>query len=170
MENTNLNELFDFYRTKIPLNKSDSVTLTTILVNESKSIGPKDYLTQITFYLNNIVTAIISILLIPIVPFSTIGIGLIVLLTFSLFLLVISFVWMIFFALLISSSWLWIKFWILRPLLFLPGLIITITGMIFCSLMPDMGEKYQKIEKMSLCNSWPYSYTFFSISKNIDIE
>ena len=32
MENTNLNELFDFYRTKIPLNKSDSITLTNILV------------------------------------------------------------------------------------------------------------------------------------------
>ena len=166
----NLNELFDFYRTKIPLNLSDSIALTRILIDESVSIGPKDYLSRITYYFNNIATSILTIVLIPIIPFSTFGLGLIVMLTFSLFLLVISFIWMIFLILLISSSWLWIKFWILRPLLILPGLIIAITGSIYCSLMPDMGEKYQKILKMSLCESWPYSYTLLSISKNNYIE
>jgi hypothetical protein len=75
---------------------------------------------------------------------------------------------MAFFAMLLGTSWLWIRAWYLRPLLLVPGVLIAVLADVYVSFVPDMGKKYQKILKMTLCDSWPYSYLVFEEARNFD--
>ena len=38
------------------------------------------------------------------------------------------------------------------------------------SLIPDMGEKYQKVLKMGFCDSWPYTFLVFKLSMDVEGE
>ena len=53
------------------------------------------------------------------------------------------------------------------PFLLAPGVFIAVLADVYISLVPDMGEKHQKVLKMALCDSWPYSYLVFKVVRNL---
>jgi len=134
------------------------------LVSEAISLGPKDPLTKFTYGLQSV----LRLLFVPLYilfPISTFILGILVTLSFGLLLLPFSLIWGLLFGLLLVTSKLWIKFWILRPILIIPGICLSVISFYFNNLMPSMGERYQKLLKSSLCDSWPYSSILFELSR-----
>ena len=78
----------------------------------------------------------------------------------------LSAVWLPFLGFLLGSSWLWLKVPFFRPLL-LPGVIIARLANVYVSLVPKMGEHYQKVLKMTLCDSWPLSLIVFQLNLRV---
>jgi hypothetical protein len=138
------------------------------LIKEAQKIGPKDILTVGAYGLNaglRLVLFPVNLILVP--PFTFV-LGILTMITFGLLLMILSLVWFIFFGFIIGSSWLWIKAPLARPILFLPGVLIVLVSDIYVSLIPDMGEKYQKLIKLALCDSWPFSLLVYRLSLNIE--
>ena len=139
----------------------------SMFIDNAKAAGPQDPLTVAAYTVNSI----LRILLFPIlliVPIVTLVLGLLVQISFGILLIPLSIIWMAFFATLLATSWLWLRAWYLRPFLLVPGVLIAVLADVYVTLVPDMGEKYQKILKMGLCDSWPYSYLVFEESRNFD--
>ena len=136
-------------------------------INIALTTGPRDPLTRAAYAANTILRMLLFpiILLVPIVTFV---LGLLIQISFGILLLPLSIIWMAFFAMLWGTSWLWIRAWYLRPFLLVPGVFIAVLADVYVSFVPDMGEKYQKILKMGLCDSWPYSYLVFEEARNFD--
>ncbi len=136
-------------------------------INNAQATGLQDLLTVAAYTANTI----LRILLFPILlimPIVTLALGLLVQISFGILLFPLSIIWMAFFAMLLATSWLWIRAWYLRPLLLVPGVFIAVLADVYVSFVPDMGEKYQKLLKLALCDSWPYSYLVFEESRNFD--
>jgi hypothetical protein len=107
-----------------------------------------------------IVTGLLGFVLIPIVPISTFVLGLLVFLTFGLFLLPISLVWSgCFYFPLLGLSFVYENMKILRPIAAIIGIPIAITGEAFVSLMPSMGENDSKMAKWLSTTSFPFTYS-----------
>jgi hypothetical protein len=128
------------------------------LIAEAMAEGPKDLLSKATHAINNVVGVLYFLPMLVLTPISTFILSLIV--SLPVVGLVIFFVfdvpWWLVFGTLLGSSWLWLKVPFLRPFLMLPGILAACVGDIYVSLIPDMGEKYQKVLKMGFCDSWPY--------------
>jgi len=138
-----------------------------MFISNAQADGPQDPLTMAAYTANTI----LRILLFPkllIIPIVTLALGLLVRISFGILLLPLNVIWMAFFAMLLGTSWLWIRAWYLRPLLLVPGVLIAVLADVYVSFVPDMGKKYQKILKMTLCDSWPYSYLVFEEARNFD--
>jgi hypothetical protein len=45
--------------------------------------------------------------------------------------------------------------------------LVTVVGNVFVAFNPDMGERFQKQIKGVLCDSWPYSWIIFQLSKEL---
>ena len=143
---------------------SSSNAVVNRLVKEAMEIGPRDPLSVGTFTFHQVLNFILlpaNLLLVPPVTFI---LGLAVMITFSVLLMVFSIVWFPLLGIILGSSWLWLKAPILRPILFLPGIIVALISNVYVSLIPDMGEKYQKLLKLAFCDSWPYSLLVFQLS------
>lgn len=138
------------------------------LIKQAQIIGPKDPLTVGAFASNLFLRIILFPINVILVPLTTFILGILVTLTFGLLLIILSLVWLPLFGLILGSSWLWIKVPLTRPILFLPGVIIAVVSEFYVSLVPDMGEKYQKLLKLGLCDSWPYSFLVYQL--NLAIE
>ena len=138
--------------------------IVSALVAEATRIGPQDPLTIFAYGLNTVCRLLLlpTLLLIPLV---TAVLGLLVAITFGLLLLPLSLLWMPIFGFLIGSSWLWIRAWYVRPLILILGVVIAILGNLYTSFVLDMGEKYQKVLKIGLCDSWPHSYNVFRLAR-----
>ena len=119
---------------------------------------PKTKMTIAAVFLNSLIGLILAIPLAILVIPTTMILALLVHLSFGMLLLIFSLVWLPVFALLLGSSWLWLKIPLLRPILLVPGLVIARIGFIYTSLVPDMGEKHQKAIKLALCDQWPITY------------
>ena len=142
---------------------SDANAVVNAQLEEARTEGPRDFLTIGTWIFNGI----LNLLLLPaifLVPVFTFVLGLAVTATFGLLLFPLSVLWLPFFGTLLGTSWLWLKIPVLRPFLLLPGVIIARVANLYVSLTPDMGEKYQKVLKMGLCDAWPLSLLLFQIS------
>ena len=136
-------------------------------INIAQATGPQDPLTIAAYVANTI----LRMLLFPImllIPIVTLVLGLLVSISFGILLLPLSIIWMPFCGVLLGTSWLWIRAWYLRPFLLVPGVFIALLANVYVSFVPDMGEKYQKVLKLALCDSWPYSYLVFEESRNFD--
>lgn len=111
--------------------------------------------------------------MIPTIPLMIISIptknilGCVIGLTFGLLLLPLSLVWLPFLGYLLGTGWLWIKIPVLRPFLIIPSVLVAVVGNIYVAFMPDMGERFQKQFKGVLCDSWPYSWLIFQLSKEL---
>jgi len=136
----------------------------TNLITEAQRIGPKDPFTIVAYGFNATIRLILSPLNLIIVPPFTFILGILAAVTFGVLLMVLSVVWLPLMGLILGSSWLWIKAPITRPFLLLPGVVVAVVADVYVSLIPDMGEKYQKLLKMGLCDSWPYSYLVFQLN------
>ncbi|MFH1140519.1 MAG: hypothetical protein V1724_02360 [Chloroflexota bacterium] len=132
-------------------------------LEEARATGPRDFLTQGAIVLNGVL-GLLFLPTIVLVPVSTFILGLAVTATFGLLLFPLSVIWLPFLGVLLGTSWLWIKIPVLRPFLLLPGITIARVADVYISLIPDMGEKYQKVLKMAFCDNWPVSWLLWQIS------
>ncbi len=120
-----------------------------------------DFFTNITRYTNKGIISVIAIPLFPIQLVTTFVLGLLAKITFGIFLWIGSVIWMPFFALLIATSWLWLRVPLLRILLFFPGIILAVVSNIYATLMPCMGEWDARKIKIDLCYIWPLSWNLY---------
>lgn len=114
----------------------------------------------------HLLTGFIAVLLIPLVPVTTIFLGFLITITFGLLLIPISLIWSCFYFPLLGLSFVWEKNRILRPLISIIAIPISIIGYVFVSLMPSMGEKNSKLEKSLNTTVFPYNWTLFQLKKN----
>ena len=145
--------------------KAESLALVNEIIAEAMRIGPKDSFSRIAFMSRSIFGYLFfpTVILIPI---TTTILALLSFISFGLLLLPLSLIWMVFLGFTLGTSWLWIKVPITRPVLIIPGIVIPTLGGIYVSLIPDMGEHFQKHLKMGLTDSWPYSYLIWQISRH----
>lgn len=97
----------------------------------------------------------------PIQIVATLALGIAVKLTFGLFLLPISFVWVALLCPMLGLSWACHKAPALRNLVgivFIPWAIVANT---FAALMPSMGEFESRASKLMLCDAWPFTWEFW---------
>ena len=139
------------------------------LIAEAMAEGPKDLLSKATHAISTVVGALYFLPMLVLIPISTFILSLVV--SLPVVGLVIFFVfdvpWWFVLGTLLGSSWLWLKVPFLRPFLLLPGILVARVGDIYVSLIPDMGEKYQKVLKMGFCDSWPYTYLVWRRSLDV---
>jgi len=106
----------------------------------------------------NVALSLIAWLVIPIQFVTTFVIGILVTISFGLFLLPISLIWFVFFLWpLIGLSWIWEKVPFLRIPIAVIGIPLALIGNTYVSLMPSMGELDSRASKLILTESWPYS-------------
>lgn len=119
--------------------------------------APRDPFTILARFL----MAGISLILMPLVlvaEFVTTLIGgCLLALTFGLLALVLTAIWLPFLALLMGTSWLWLRAWYLRPLLLLPGVLLAIVAETYVALAPEP-ERDAKHAKLSIASEWPLSW------------
>jgi hypothetical protein len=140
---------------------------TNNLIKEAQRIGPKDIFTLGAYGLNGVLRLILFPVNLILVPPFTFVLGILATITFGLLLMLLSLVWLVFFGIIMGSSWLWIKAPLARPLLFIPGVLIVLVSDVYVSLIPDMGEKHQKLIKLALCDSWPFSLLVYRLSSTV---
>ena len=63
-----------------------------------------------------------------------------------------------------------LSFLTLPILLVIPGILLSLIGSLYVSFVPDMGEKYQKVLKMGLRDSWFYSYLMWQLSLRVPTQ
>lgn len=134
------------------------------LVKEAQRIGPRDPLTLGAYLINGGLRLILFPINLVLVPPCTFILGIGVMITFSALLLLLSAIWFPLLGIILGSSWLWLRAPISRPVLILPGVIVAVVSDVYVSLVPDMGEKYQKLLKLGICDSWPYSLIVFQLN------
>ena len=135
------------------------------LIAEAQSIGPTDWFTKATYRTRYVIGVVVSLPALLVIPVVTIPLSILVALSLGLLAIPLSVLWGPMVGLLLGSSWLWLKAWYLRPLLVVPGIVVAIIARLYISFIPDMGDKFQKIIKMGLCNSWPYSFLVYGLTK-----
>ena len=109
----------------------------------------------------NILTSLLSPVVIPIQLVTTFVGGCLVSFTFGLLLLPLSLVWVVvFMGPLLGMSWLWDR----APLLRLPvgvlGVPLAVLGGVYVSLVPSMGELDSRAVKLLVCWTWPFSLDY----------
>jgi len=117
---------------------------------------------------NRLLKVLLMIIGVPVVilevPFTLVG-GCLVALTFGLLLLLFSLLWLPQLGLLLGTSWLWKRVWILRPPLALVGIPIALIAEVFVAWTPSMGDVVAKDTKLRLIESWPMSLELVSPSR-----
>ena len=137
----------------------------SVLVSTAMGNGPRDPLTIAAYGAQTGLRFILMIPTLILTPISTLVLGLAATITFGVPLYLLSIPWLVLLGILLGTRWTWLNFPIVRPLLFIPGVIVTAVAYTYVSLVPAMGEKYQKALKLALCDSWPYSFTVFRLSR-----
>lgn len=145
--------------------KAESLARVNYMIDLAHKIGPQDWFTRAAF-ISRSIFGYLFLPLVILIPITTSILGFLVFITFGLFLIPLSAIWFVFFAFTLGTSMLWINVPIMRPILILPGIVIPTLGSVYVSLMPSMGEHYQKTLKIGLADSWPYSYLIWQISKH----
>lgn len=141
-----------------------------VIINRAIALGPQDPLTKLAYILRTGL-GLATFPTIILIPPVTIIMAILVTCTFGLLLLPLSALWLLFLGFLMGSSWLWIKIPVSRPLLIIPGVLLATLAGVYVSLVPDMGEKYQKVLKMGMADTWPYSFLMWKINLELsDVE
>ena len=117
---------------------------------------PGDILTKTAILLVKVGTGVLMILTPLEIVTTSLG-GCLIALTFGVFALVLSLIWWPFFMFLLGTSWLWLHFWYLRPILLVPGVLVAIVADLYIMLAPEP-ERAAKIAKLSIAGEWPLSW------------
>jgi hypothetical protein len=102
----------------------------------------------------------ISVLLMPLSvlnPFTTAILGLIGVVTLKIALVPFFIVGALMIGWLLGTSWLWLKVPILRPLVFLLGVIIAPLCLRYVGWIPAFSRPDIRLRSINLCASWPLS-------------
>ena len=125
-------------------------------VRLAKLAAPMDPLTKITIAIVKTINAVF-ILLVP-VQIVTTGLGgCLIAITFGLFIFVLQLIWWPLLMLLLTTSWLWLEVWYLRPIIIIPGILIAVLSHLFVMLAPEP-ERDAKYSKLALTEEWPLSW------------
>jgi len=102
------------------------------------------------------ICAVLAIPLTPVGCLTNLATGCMISLSMGLFAIAFSLLWLPFFGLLMGTSWLWIRAWPLRPLVFLPGLLTVIIAFTLAVLVHDDPEGFDR--KSTMIMAWPLSW------------
>jgi hypothetical protein len=119
---------------------------------------------------NKIISAIVAItsfIVIPIQLITTFILGLLVKLTFGLLLIPFSIIWIVLFlGPLLGLSYVYERVFIMRLFVAIIGIPLAILGDTYVALLPSMGELDSRYSKMIICQTFPYSYSYFQYSNH----
>lgn len=104
--------------------------------------------------------------MIPFSFISTLILGLLVSVTFGLLLIPISLVWNCIYFPLLSLSFIWEKYKILRPFASFIAIPLATIAYIFVGLMPSMGETDSKMAKFLSVNTFPFTYSLINFNNS----
>ena len=80
-------------------------------------------------------------------------------LTIGLYAIVYSLIlWMPIFWLVLGTSWLWLRFWPLRPVLIIPGIVLALMGHFIPMCAPNDSDKDAVLWRVSFTEDWPLSW------------
>lgn len=125
-------------------------------INLAKAYAPKDILTKVAIVSVKATTSVFVVLL-PIQIVTTAIGGCLIAITFGILIYLLTLMWWPFLALLLSTSWLWLRAWYLRLILLIPGVLIATLADLYVMLAPEP-EKDAKYSKLSLAGEWPLSW------------
>lgn len=122
---------------------------------------------MITNKIISIIITITSFIVVPIQLITTFLLGLLVKITFGLLLIPFSIIWVILFlGPLLGLSYIYEKVFIVRPIIAIVGIPLAIIGDTYVALLPSMGEADSRFSKMIICQTFPYSYSYFQYSSH----
>ena len=129
----------------------------------ARANGPADFFTLLTRLLLPPVTIGLTLALLPVDKVMRLVGRVLTALILGLFVLIaIHGLWMIIWVPLMGTSWVWLRYPLARPFLFLPGVLVAIAGVIFLMLVPD----HQKNAKYTLMTrEWPLSWRLWRPSE-----
>jgi len=118
---------------------------------------------KLAISLANFLITVTAWVVVPIQVVSTFVLGCLVTVTFGVFLLPISFVWMVLFlGPLLGLSCSWDKVPLLRVPAAILGIPIAVLGDAYAAMMPSMGETGSRVTKLLVCQTWPFSQQFMA--------
>ena len=81
-------------------------------------------------------------------------------LTFMIHALLCSLIWAPIVGLLLGTSYLWLKYWYMRPLLLIPGLSLVIVGelILMLSPTPSIADRDGRLFQVDMAEEWPLSW------------
>ena len=126
------------------------------LIAWAEEVGPRDWPTRCADFLQST----LELVLFPVflvTPMATFILAAATVLSFGLLTLALAIGWWIALIILLSSSLLWLKVPLIRPLLLVPGAIFAQLAALFIGCCPDMGAREAKAMKAAICHSWPRS-------------
>ena len=113
----------------------------------------------------NIVASALALITIPIQLVTTFLTGLLTVVTFGLFMVLLDIIWNIVFLWpLLGTSWLWLRLPWMRPLVVIVGFPHALLAAEYCTLVGSMGDFEARRLKMRLAYTWPYSFDFFRMT------
>jgi hypothetical protein len=122
---------------------------------------------MITNRIISILIGIAAIVVIPIQLITTFILGLLVRLTFGLLLIPFSLVWIVLFlGPILGLSYVYERIAIIRPLASIMGIPLAVAGDIYVALLPSMGEWDSRFQKMVVCQTFPYTWSFLQFQRN----
>ena len=133
-----------------------NIRLTQAAYQETIATDMHGFLTKLAWLTKNR----ISLLLIPLSllnPFTTCILGLIGSVTFTIALIPFNVIWYIMLGWLFGTSWLWLKAPILRPLLFLPGVLTAPLCGVYVGWMPFYGALDVRLARLNASLTWPFT-------------
>jgi hypothetical protein len=125
-------------------------------ISLAKAHAPKDIFTKAATFLLKVVS-LVSLILTPVQIVTTALGGCLIAITFGVFSLVLSVIWWPLLLLLLGSSWLWLRAWYLRPILLVPGVLVSAVASLYVILAPEP-EKDAKYAKLSIAGEWPLTW------------
>ncbi len=126
----------------------------TILASLDPIIDEADVVTRFALRCSIGICSVLTFVLIPVGYLTKAATGCLLVLTLGIFGILAQLLWMPLAGLLMATSWLWIRVWPLRPLLFLPGLLTVIIAFALVALILDDSEGVKSTAIMA----WPLSW------------
>lgn len=119
--------------------------------------APKDIVTKIAFWSYTIIGALIGIITLPLSWVAKNLGGCLAIFTFGILFFILEILWLPFFMFILGTSWLWLHAWYTRPLLLIPGILVSLLANIYISLTPGP-DGNSTHSKLSIIDSWPLSW------------
>lgn len=118
--------------------------------------GPTDFLTVLARLVVSRVTWLLTLLLKPLdIVLRFIGKGLVAVVLGFMVLMILDILWLMIWGLLFGSSWLWLRYPLLRVVLILPGVAVAIFAHIVIMLAPD---PHKNAKYTSVSGEWPLTW------------
>ena len=148
--NSDDGRLFDHHRT----GDTDGTEYRRKLNALANAMRPDGSLTAITMWSVDVTTGVLLLPLIVASPLIRLVVAMMGRATFGLFTIPLDIIWQLHSVLLVSTSILWIKYPLLRPVLLIPGVALATTGTAWVSLTTAIFPTVRAY-RLAACDVWP---------------